>query len=137
MKSKWGDWWEIYVRDKCICVYCGFVGHTLLAWRQFEVDHLIPQSVGGLDVAENKVLACRHCNKTKSHFDPSDGQVKSPRSVEHKQSLVERAKSYIRDRIDHSYDGSGEELRDFELMMAEIKQGNFEGYHLRADEGRG
>lgn len=121
MKSKWGDWWDIYVRDKCTCVYCGFQGHTLLALRQFEVDHLIPQGVGGLNVVENKVLACRHCNEIKSNFDPSDGETKLPRSTDHRQSLIERTKRYISDRIDYIYGGPGEELRDFELMMSEIE----------------
>lgn len=121
MKSKWGDWWDIYLRDQCICVYCSFEGHTVLALRQFEIDHLIPQSVGGLDVKDNKVLACRHCNEIKSHFDPSAGDIKTPGSIEQRQNLVERAKRYIQDRVDYGYGGPGEELRDFELMMSEVK----------------
>ena len=120
-KKAWGDWWPIFVRDKCTCVYCGFEGNTPLALRQFEIDHLIPKAVGGLDVPANKVLACRYCNETKSSFDPGDGDAKKPRSLDHRRTLIERAKRYINSRTDNSYGGPGEESRDFEQMMAEVQ----------------
>ncbi len=40
------------------CEYCG--SKEDLSW-----DHIIPKSKGGLDVAENHLLACRRCNSSK------------------------------------------------------------------------
>jgi 5-methylcytosine-specific restriction endonuclease McrA len=59
------------------CHYCGFEGlivwHTLYSgrpsfWVSFcnlELDHFVPESKGGQGVAENLVLACRFCNRSK------------------------------------------------------------------------
>ena len=42
------------------CEYCGRTDE--LSW-----DHLIPQSKGGPDIAENLVLCCRGCNSSKGN----------------------------------------------------------------------
>ena len=36
-------------------------------FRNFEVDHVIPQSRGGADHLENLQLLCGHCNRTKGN----------------------------------------------------------------------
>jgi len=60
------------------CHYCGRLGsicwHWLYtsqrpsAWVSFsdlELDHLHPEALGGPSTAENIVLACRRCNRSK------------------------------------------------------------------------
>ncbi len=120
-KADWEDWWDIFVRDHCTCVYCGYAGTNLLMWRQLCIDHVIPTSAGGLDDPRNKVVACTYCNNMKRDFDPSDGQMKYPATDEAREALVERAKRHIPVAIAESYGNKpGEEQRDFELMMSEI-----------------
>lgn len=45
----------------------------------FEVEHIVPQSQGGLTVGENLAFACRHCNSYKAvateAVDPETGQM--------------------------------------------------------------
>lgn len=62
---------------KAVCAYCGATGsiwwpltyrnrvgaHMVL--RGLEFDHVFPESKGGLTNAENIVLACRSCNRSK------------------------------------------------------------------------
>ena len=59
------------------CRYCGMAG--LIAWPRLycgkpgawvtfpglELDHIVPESVGGRATSENIVLACRPCNRKK------------------------------------------------------------------------
>jgi 5-methylcytosine-specific restriction endonuclease McrA len=49
------------------CSYCGLV---LNPFRNFSVDHVIPQSKGGTDDFDNLVPACRHCNSSKNNRSP-------------------------------------------------------------------
>lgn len=43
------------------CSYCGGKGGT--------VDHIIPQSLGGIDGRENMTGACENCNTRKDSID--------------------------------------------------------------------
>ena len=43
------------------CVYCGETGDT--------VDHVIPKAKGGLDIPQNTVRCCLHCNMQKNDHD--------------------------------------------------------------------
>lgn len=47
----------VYQRERGKCGYCGGRGNT--------IDHIIPQSRGGLSTWENTVLACGPCNNRK------------------------------------------------------------------------
>ena len=123
-KADWEDEWEIYARDRCICVYCGFQGHTLLMWRQLCLDHIIPTSVGGSDEPMNKAVACNYCNLMKRDYDPSLGKLKTPPDDDARRELIEEAKIHIPKAIEQSYGrGPEEEKRDFDRMMVEIGQG--------------
>lgn len=60
----------VYERDGYKCQYC------LATVRPFRspsvpfaatVDHVVPQALGGRNVAENLVTACIHCNSSKRH----------------------------------------------------------------------
>ena len=44
------------------CSYCGTVGDLTL-------DHLLPQKLGGKDVGDNLIYACRSCNSSKGRKD--------------------------------------------------------------------
>lgn len=53
------------------CHYCGTPGYVwwegLPSWPCFghELDHVIPERLGGPTTADNLVLACRSCNRRK------------------------------------------------------------------------
>lgn len=55
------------------CCYCGASG--CISWYQarywpvfsLELDHVVPEYLGGPSTADNLVLACRPCNRGKGH----------------------------------------------------------------------
>ncbi len=59
------------------CPYCG-VTLAIIGWKQFEVDHFIPQNSSRFSTKaqagsiENLVLACYDCNRSKSSLELSD-----------------------------------------------------------------
>jgi hypothetical protein len=59
------------------CEYC----HADERWQfvRFTIDHVLPQSVGGSDTADNLALACRNCNERRGNrlagHDPATGEV--------------------------------------------------------------
>ena len=42
------------------CAYCG-------SEDRLTIDHILPQSKGGLDVTKNVVCCCHDCNQSKGH----------------------------------------------------------------------
>src|SRR5215831_15119567 len=52
-------------RAQLRCEYC----HADERWQfiRFTIDHILPQSAGGSDDAENLALACRNCNERRSN----------------------------------------------------------------------
>ena len=62
-KSEWPDW-NVYVRDRCRCAYCGLDGSVSFDfWKHLSIDHIVPTTHGGSDEPENKVVACKRCNE--------------------------------------------------------------------------
>lgn len=55
---------EIFKRDRFRCRYCGVTAKA----SALHVDHVVPRSKGGGDVASNLVTACRACNAGKSNI---------------------------------------------------------------------
>jgi 5-methylcytosine-specific restriction endonuclease McrA len=55
-------------RDGGLCGYCGGRGGT--------VDHILPQSRGGLSTWENTVLACGPCNNRKRDRTPDEAGMR-------------------------------------------------------------
>jgi hypothetical protein len=59
------------------CEYC----HADERWQfvRFTIDHVLPQSAGGSDTADNLALACRNCNERRGNRlagrDPETGAV--------------------------------------------------------------
>jgi len=56
----------LFARDAHLCLYCGQQHSRSVLTR----DHVMPLSKGGLDVWENVVTACFHCNSRKSNRTP-------------------------------------------------------------------
>lgn len=52
-------------RARRLCEYC----HADERWQfvRFTIDHVLPQSAGGSDDAENLALACRNCNERRGN----------------------------------------------------------------------
>lgn len=61
---------------RCRCGYC--LTSTRITGTPLEVDHIIPESLGGLTVRENLWLACSMCNDHKGNriaaVDPRTGE---------------------------------------------------------------
>ncbi len=72
---------RIYMRDKFTCQYCSVKqGKKLAGGERFTrdlmtLDHIKPQSRGGLTSAENLVLACKPCNQTKGDKTPEEAKM--------------------------------------------------------------
>jgi 5-methylcytosine-specific restriction endonuclease McrA len=63
-------------RDRDRCEYCKM--HQSLQGATFQIEHIIPRSLGGATNLDNLVLACPSCNLHKSNatkgIDPETGQ---------------------------------------------------------------
>ncbi len=119
MKESYPDW-EVYKRDRCACVYCGFSGlNDFNAWRQLAIDHVIPLCRRGSNTHDNKVVACHRCNTLKGAWNPLGGDDMPPVIPEEfRLQLVARVKEYLGI-------GNSEEPKDFDQMMDELKDSNF------------
>lgn len=113
-KRGWPDW-DVYVRDGCCCVYCGFDGTSRPLWRQLVIDHLIPKNSGGSNEPWNKVVACARCNQLKYRFDPSNGNHSLLDSEPGRATLIKEAAAHIQHK-------ESAESDDFLVMMADIRQ---------------
>lgn len=83
--------WDVAIRDRGKCVYCGLDGSLdKRVLSILHLDHLIPRCADGTDDLENLVLSCSRCNGDKGRFDPSEGVSKPARKI-----LVKRAKQHI------------------------------------------
>ena len=64
-------------RAQLRCEYC----HADERWQfiRFTIDHVLPQSTGGSDDADNLALACRNCNERRGNRsegrDPKTGEI--------------------------------------------------------------
>ena len=55
-----------YLRDKCICQYCGADGlRDVNTYYTLRLDHFTPRAKDGGDNSENLVTACHPCNAFK------------------------------------------------------------------------
>ncbi len=61
----------LFARDSYLCLYCG----QQFARPQLTRDHVIPVSRGGLDIWENVVTACFHCNSRKGSRTPHQAHM--------------------------------------------------------------
>jgi CRISPR/Cas system Type II protein with McrA/HNH and RuvC-like nuclease domain len=54
--------WRQHIKEQWNhqCAYCG-------SEERLTIDHILPQSKGGLDVTKNVVCCCHDCNQSKGH----------------------------------------------------------------------
>lgn len=54
--------WRKHIKEswKNKCAYCN-------SEENLTIDHIVPQSKGGLDITRNVVCCCHFCNQSKSH----------------------------------------------------------------------
>lgn len=62
---------EVFRRDNHTCQYCGGRAPNV----ELTIDHVIPTTLGGTDVPENLVAACKDCNAGKSATAPDAAQI--------------------------------------------------------------
>ncbi len=69
--------WRVAEQARHRCGYC--LTSEAIVGAPMEIDHLIPQSLGGLTEEDNLWLACSLCNDHKSDriaaLDPVSGQI--------------------------------------------------------------
>lgn len=82
---------EILRRDGYTCRYCGAKAPDVA----LEVDHVIPQALGGGDTPNNLVTACEDCNSGKSSTTADLPEVED---VDATAALVERAQRVASER---------------------------------------
>lgn len=63
---------NIHLRDNFICQYCGDKKPVM----KLGIDHVIPESRGGLTTWENTVSACNRCNGFKDDRTPGECGMK-------------------------------------------------------------
>jgi 5-methylcytosine-specific restriction endonuclease McrA len=61
----------LFARDRMLCLYCGDLFHR----GELTRDHVLPLSKGGLDLWENVVSACLHCNVRKGNRTPQQAAM--------------------------------------------------------------
>lgn len=63
---------NIFARDRDTCQYCG----AKLPRSEFNIDHVIPRSLGGTSTWENVVTSCMRCNIRKGGRTPSEAGMR-------------------------------------------------------------
>lgn len=63
---------NIYERDRFTCQYCG----QKFDKRELNLDHVIPQSLGGKSDWKNIVCSCIPCNTRKANLTPSQAGMR-------------------------------------------------------------
>lgn len=77
----------ILERDNFTCKYCKSSDVEL------QIDHVIPKSLGGADVAENLVTSCASCNRGKASVALGSPKVAQPRRIKIPTDVAIREKS--------------------------------------------
>lgn len=88
----------LYIRDSVRCLYCGAdLRHAAPA--DITLDHLLPRSAGGSNVATNLATACRSCNSSrgaKPWLDYATGGARDRiEQLRHEPLNIELAKAII------------------------------------------
>lgn len=97
--------YEVLRRDNHTCRYCGAKAPDV----KIAIDHVIPKSLGGLDVAENLVAACVECNTGKSSSQPDAEFVKQV------EEDAFQWKATVKDAL-------RKELREYPAVVAALEQ---------------
>ncbi len=63
---------NVHLRDRYLCQYCGIKPET----RRLTIDHIIPETKGGLTTWSNTVSCCATCNSIKDNRTPQEADMK-------------------------------------------------------------
>jgi HNH endonuclease len=69
---------QIRERAQFVCEYCGVSEND--AGSELTIDHIQPQSTGGLDNLENLAYCCHRCNECKGAYWNIDAPLWNPRT---------------------------------------------------------
>jgi 5-methylcytosine-specific restriction endonuclease McrA len=105
--------WDIYVRDKCVCQYCGLNGCEFGKWRQLTIDHLLPENSGGTNEPPNLIVACNRCNQLKENF--VKGANINLNNIPPRDELIKMARDYVDQNRKKD-----QEIEAFTAMMREL-----------------
>jgi hypothetical protein len=73
---------QVAARGRHRCEYCR--APEVIFNFPFEVEHVVPVSLGGGDAEENLALACRACNLHKAnHLEGTDSETGAPERLFH------------------------------------------------------
>ncbi len=89
----------LFRRDACICMYCG----TKHCKHQLSRDHVVPLSMGGKDVWNNVVAACRRCNNLKAGHPPEKAGMELlavPFTPTHAEYVYLQARNILADQME-------------------------------------
>jgi 5-methylcytosine-specific restriction endonuclease McrA len=95
------------------CEYCGKdMFASVDNYKEWQTDHIVPASKGGLDDINNYVLSCKTCNFIKGTWNPLEHKKsKEPNKAE----LIELARAYITSK-------RGDISKDLELYKSIIAE---------------
>lgn len=76
--------WKKHIKESWDnkCAYCG-------SEENLTIDHIIPQSKGGMDFTKNVVCCCKKCNQSKGHEHWKLWYVQQDFYSEHKFNKIE------------------------------------------------
>ena len=74
-------------RDGLRCVWCRFESDNA---SEFDIDHLTPVSLGGLDTLDNLAVSCAICNRSRGNRPAELASTWVRRSIHVRQSASER-----------------------------------------------
>ncbi len=86
---------ECIMRQNCVCLYCG----TTITLTTSELDHIVPQSMGGSNRQENLVAVCRPCNSEKRNQPFPQFAQNSKRSGISLEESLERIQQWTRGQL--------------------------------------
>jgi hypothetical protein len=117
--------WGVFIRDKCTCRYCGLSGRDNFAvWRQLHLDHIVPKGLVPdkfYEAAENKVVACSHCNTLKSRVDKKRQREQgAPSSSLTWEEFLAKVKEYKAQAESHLEERRIKDQPEFKEMMVQI-----------------
>lgn len=93
----------IVIRNGFVCSYCGD-DLRVLPPRDVTIDHLVARKLGGRNVPENLVAACRSCNSQKRErkwrdYAPGGAQTRIERIIAQPLN-IDLAKAFLSGQID-------------------------------------
>lgn len=107
----------LFARDRMLCLYCG----DSFPLSELTRDHVQPLSKGGLDLWENVVSACLHCNVKKGGRTPQQANMPllavpyRPSWVEH---LILSNRNILADQMEFLRNHLPKKHRNFERSQA-------------------